>query len=66
MVLCDLGLPGMDGLEVARRLRRIPSLEQTVLLALTGYGHEEARAKWRRASTSTSAPRASMTEGRSG
>lgn len=45
VVLCDLGLPGMDGLEVARQLRRIPSLEQTVLLAVTGYGHEEARSK---------------------
>jgi signal transduction histidine kinase len=43
VVLCDLGLPGMDGLEVARHLRRLPHLAQTVLLAITGYGQEDAR-----------------------
>jgi CheY-like chemotaxis protein len=43
VVLCDLGLPGMDGLEVARRLRQVPHLAGTVLLALTGYGHDDAR-----------------------
>jgi PAS domain S-box-containing protein len=39
----DLGLPGMDGYEVARRLRAIPAFQATVLVALTGYGQEEDR-----------------------
>jgi integral membrane sensor domain MASE1/CheY-like chemotaxis protein len=44
-VLCDLGMPGMDGLEVARRLRDIPEFRDTLLLvALTGYGSEDDRA----------------------
>jgi PAS domain S-box-containing protein len=37
----DLGLPGMDGYEVARRLRAIPGFQATVLVALTGYGQDE-------------------------
>jgi signal transduction histidine kinase/ActR/RegA family two-component response regulator len=43
VVLLDIGLPGMDGLEVARRLRQEPSLSNTLLVALTGYGHEDDR-----------------------
>ncbi len=41
VVLIDLGMPGMDGFEVARRLRAEPSLGRAVLVALTGYGQEE-------------------------
>ncbi len=37
-VLLDLGLPGMDGYEVARRMREMPALEATRLIAMTGYG----------------------------
>jgi CheY-like chemotaxis protein len=40
-VLLDIGLPGMDGYEVARRLRGQPQTAQAVLIALTGYGEEE-------------------------
>lgn len=42
-VLCDIGLPGMNGYEVAARLREQPAFRQTTLIALTGYGQEEAR-----------------------
>ena len=38
VVLLDLGLPGFDGYEVARRLRADPSLASVKLLALTGWG----------------------------
>jgi signal transduction histidine kinase/ActR/RegA family two-component response regulator len=41
VVLCDVGLPDIDGLEVARRLRRNPELARTRLIALTGYGQAE-------------------------
>jgi len=37
MVLCDIGLPGMDGYQVARSIRADPSLRSTFLVALTGY-----------------------------
>jgi PAS domain S-box-containing protein len=43
VVLCDIGLPDMNGYDVARRLREQPDFEQTRLIALTGYGQEEAR-----------------------
>lgn len=39
----DIGLPGMDGLEVARRLRAMPDLARTRLVALSGYGQDEDR-----------------------
>jgi PAS domain S-box-containing protein len=42
-VLLDLGLPGMDGFEVARRLRASPALARTRLIALTGYGQASDR-----------------------
>ena len=43
VVLLDIGLPGMDGYAVARLLRAIPALNNVVLVAITGYGHEEDR-----------------------
>ena len=36
VVFLDIGMPGMDGYEVARRLRQQPGLENVVLAALTG------------------------------
>ena len=38
VVLLDLGLPGMDGIEVARRLRSYPQLAKVRIVALTGFG----------------------------
>jgi len=43
VMLVDIGLPGMDGYEVARRIRRDPAFGTPVLVALTGYGREEDR-----------------------
>ena len=42
-VLCDIGLPGMDGYGVARELRRHPATAKTHLIAVTAYGSDEAR-----------------------
>ena len=40
VVLLDIGLPGLNGFEVARQLRQQPALQSTVLVAMTGYGAE--------------------------
>jgi two-component system CheB/CheR fusion protein len=49
VVLLDIGMPGMDGYEVARELRARPELEGLVLIALTGWGQEEDRQRTRAA-----------------
>jgi PAS domain S-box-containing protein len=41
-ILLDIGLPGMDGYEIAERLRREPGLEGATIIAITGYGEEQA------------------------
>jgi CheY-like chemotaxis protein len=45
VVFLDIGLPAMDGYEVARRLREMPWGQQTTLVALTGYGQESDRVR---------------------
>jgi signal transduction histidine kinase len=45
VVLLDIGLPEMDGYEVARRLRELPSSKRPTIVALTGYGQSEDRAR---------------------
>jgi signal transduction histidine kinase/DNA-binding response OmpR family regulator len=49
VVVLDIGLPGMDGYEVAGRLRADPATRGAVLVAVTGYGREEDRARSRQA-----------------
>jgi CheY-like chemotaxis protein len=44
-IVCDIGLPWMDGFEVARTLRRNPPTAKTFLVAVTGYGSESDRAE---------------------
>ena len=43
VVFSDIGMPGMDGYELAQRLRNEPSLAGIVLVALTGYGQDNDR-----------------------
>ena len=43
VALLDIGLPGMNGYELAMRLRRESGLEGTRLVALTGYGEDSDR-----------------------
>ena len=47
VVLLDIGLPGMDGYEVARQLRAMPALAGAFLVAMSGYGSDEDRARAR-------------------
>lgn len=44
VALLDIGMPGMNGYEVAKALRRIPDLSHMTLVALTGWGGEQDRA----------------------
>jgi CheY-like chemotaxis protein len=43
LMVVDIGLPGIDGYEIARRVRRDPLLRHAVLIALTGYGSDDDR-----------------------
>ncbi|MGZ5056234.1 MAG: hybrid sensor histidine kinase/response regulator, partial [Methylobacter sp.] len=43
IALLDIGLPGLNGYEVANRLRALPETQETLLIALTGYGQTEDR-----------------------
>ena len=49
MVLLDIGMPGMDGYEVARRLRASPQEPRAAIVALTGWGQDEDRKRVREA-----------------
>jgi CheY-like chemotaxis protein len=45
LIFIDIGLPGMDGYEVARRLKGIETRKSTMIVALTGYGREEDKTR---------------------
>ncbi len=45
IVLLDIGLPEMSGYEVAQRLRQMTDLAPMKLIALTGYGHSDDKAR---------------------
>ncbi|PWF48685.1 response regulator, partial [Massilia glaciei] len=38
LIFLDIGLPGMNGHEVARALRQIPEMDEVVIVAVTGWG----------------------------
>jgi PAS domain S-box-containing protein len=49
VVFLDIGLPDMTGYDVARRLRMLPSMQNTMLVALTGWGTQDDRQRTREA-----------------
>jgi CheY-like chemotaxis protein len=47
VILLDIGMPGLDGYEVARRIRQDAEFSHLVLIALTGWGQEQDRRRTR-------------------
>jgi CheY-like chemotaxis protein len=45
IVLLDIGLPGMDGYEIAGRLRALPETSSARMIAVSGYGQQKDRAR---------------------
>jgi PAS domain S-box-containing protein len=45
IIFSDIGMPDIDGYELARRLRSLPQMADVILVALTGYGHDSDRAQ---------------------
>jgi len=43
LIFLDIGMPGMDGFETARRMRDLPTGRKAMLIALTGWGEEQTR-----------------------
>jgi CheY-like chemotaxis protein len=48
VILLDIGLPELDGWEVAKRIRHHPILREAVLVAVTGYGQNTDRQRSRK------------------
>jgi CheY-like chemotaxis protein len=49
VIVCDIGLPGLDGYEIARRVRQTPAPRECVLIAVSGYGDSIDRERARKA-----------------
>ena len=49
LIFLDIGLPGLNGYQVAKRIRQNPDLKHVILVALTGYGQESDRETSRQA-----------------
>lgn len=49
VILLDIGLPGMDGFEVARQLRCLPPMRSTLIIAMSGYGRDDDKEEAARA-----------------
>jgi CheY-like chemotaxis protein len=49
VLICDIGLPGLDGYAIAARLRKEPDFNSCVMIAVTGYGDFADRERARRA-----------------
>ena len=49
VIILDLGLPGMDGFELCRKLKKEEALRTVRVIAVTGYGQEEYRQRSREA-----------------
>lgn len=49
VVFLDIGMPGMDGYEVCRRMRQLPGTDKCHIVALTGWGQEKDKARSREA-----------------
>jgi PAS domain S-box-containing protein len=47
VILCDIGLPGLNGYDVARQLRAQPEFRHTRLIAVSGYGQDQDRRRSR-------------------
>jgi CheY-like chemotaxis protein len=45
VIVCDIGLPGMDGIELVRRLRQRTQGAAPMMIATSGYGQAEDRAR---------------------
>ena len=45
LILSDIGLPGMDGYELAPALRKVIGARKAIIVAATGYGHASDRAR---------------------
>lgn len=43
VIMCDIGLPGLSGHDVARKLRNLPETRSAYLVAVTGYGQDQDR-----------------------